>query len=107
MAGFHEIRKKRSVPLMLGGAFVAETRAEIDLWEGAEVRRLPESISGEAPFGSYAVRCRDDGRTVQFEKRMEIRSSGIEPGEYPQFREWVLWDRNPTRATLVVKGGGE
>jgi len=107
MAGFHGVRKERSVPLVLDGAFVAETRAEIDLWEGAEVGRLPESISGEASFGSYTVRCREEGRTVQFEKRMEILRSGIEPEEYTQLREWVLWDRNPTRATLVIGGGTE
>jgi len=106
-AGFQAIKTERPVALSLVGAFVAEICVDVDLWGGAEVRRLPESFSGEAPFGTYAVRCREDGRTIQFEKRMEIRRSRIEPGEYPVFREWILRDRNPARATLVVGGGEE
>lgn len=100
--GFERGAARREAALVLPGAFVAGVDVEIELWEGAEVRRLPEAVSIEAPFGSYRVWCEEEGETLRFGGRMEMIRRRIEPAEYPEFRRMLLQGLNPARSSIVL-----
>jgi hypothetical protein len=100
--GMEPVATDREKPLILDGVFSATVDVDLELWDGAEIQRLPDAVNLEAPFGFYKVSCGQEKNTIRYKKRVEINRRRIEPEEYPRLREILLRDRNEVHRTVVL-----
>ena len=84
--------------------FKSDVEVDIELWDLAEIRRLPGKISLNASFGAYLQQVVEEEGMVRYRKGLEINRRRVEAGEYPQLREMILRERNENHRILVIGG---
>jgi hypothetical protein len=96
-------RVKRTTPFELHGAFSESCAFSIELPKGASFIALPASVNIVNDIGSISIAVSRSGDVARIEKKLRIKVSHVDPGQYAQFQNLVQEWNAPDARTIIAK----
>lgn len=101
------VEPERHTPLLLGVPNGVTKTLRYRLPDGWRATDLPPAVERTAPFGTFTMQWRTDGREVTVERRLAFTTSRIEAVDHAAFRDFAgaVKAADDQRVLLIPEGG--